>query len=133
MLARASQDEPAAQHQQHHQAADTHGANVSINLESISRALDAATANAIWTRFRSGQRGIMVRSIYTAEGRTTFDEVTRRYASEPDFRAMVDRFLNDFERVLRETEQNDRTGQMLQNQLTSSSHRSGRHQAGSVP
>lgn len=128
LLARASQDDPPPQSRPpgppvHHAVEAHHGANVSINLESISRALDAATANAIWTRFRSGQRGIMVRSIYTAEGRTTFDEVSRRYASEPEFRAMVDRFLSDFERVLRDTEQKDWSGQMLQGQLTSASGR----------
>ena len=42
-----------------------------LNLQSIARALDPTTASAIWSRFRAGQRGIMVRSIYTNEGRTS--------------------------------------------------------------
>ena len=54
----------------------------SINTEVIARALDATTASAIWSRFRAGQRGIMVRSIYTAEGRATFDEMSERYKTD---------------------------------------------------
>ena len=61
--------------------------------------------SAIWSRFRAGQRGIMVRSIYTAEGRSSFDEVTERYGRDADFRRTVDRFLADFERVIRDIEQ----------------------------
>ena len=76
-----------------------------LDIEGIARALDATTASAIWSRFRAGQRGIMVRSIYTAEGRTSFDDVTERYGRDMDFRRTVDRFLTDFERLVRETEQ----------------------------
>ena len=42
-----------------------------LDIDGIARALDPTTASAIWSRFRAGQRGIMVRSIYTAEGRAT--------------------------------------------------------------
>jgi len=76
-----------------------------LNIEAIAGALDPTTASAIWSRFRAGQRGIMVRSIYTTEGRSSFDEVTERYGRDADFRRTVDRFLADFERLVRETEQ----------------------------
>jgi ABC-type transporter Mla subunit MlaD len=76
-----------------------------LNIEAIAGALDPTTASAIWSRFRAGQRGIMVRSIYTADGRSSFDEVTERYGRDADFRRTVDRFLADFERLVRETEQ----------------------------
>jgi ABC-type transporter Mla subunit MlaD len=76
-----------------------------LDIEGIARALDPTTASAIWSRFRAGQRGIMVRSIYTAEGRSSFDELTERYGRDMDFRRTVDRFLADFERLVRETEQ----------------------------
>jgi ABC-type transporter Mla subunit MlaD len=76
-----------------------------LDIEGIARALDPTTASAIWSRFRAGQRGIMVRSIYTAEGRSSFDDVTERYGRDMDFRRTVDRFLADFERLVRETEQ----------------------------
>jgi hypothetical protein len=76
-----------------------------LDIEGISRAVDPVTASAIWSRFRAGQRGIMVRSIYTAEGRASFDDVSERYGRDMDFRRTVDRFLADFERLVRETEQ----------------------------
>jgi hypothetical protein len=76
-----------------------------LDIEGIARALDPTTASAIWSRFRAGQRGIMVRSIYTSEGRATFDDVTERYGRDAEFRRTVDRFLTDFEQLVRETEQ----------------------------
>ena len=94
-----------------------------INIDGISRALDPATASAIWSRLRSGQRGIMVRSIYSAEGRVMFDEVSRRYTSEVEFRGTVDRFLGEFEVMLRDTEQSDPSGRVLQGHLVSGSGR----------
>jgi ABC-type transporter Mla subunit MlaD len=81
-----------------------------IDLENIARALDPTTASAIWSRFRAGQRGIMVRSIYTAEGRVTFDELSERYGRDMDFRRTADRFLTDFERLMRDVEQKNPRG-----------------------
>jgi hypothetical protein len=114
LLDRASQDDDGT-----HRA----GAGPSINTEVISRALDATTASAIWSRFRSGQRGIMVRSIYTAEGRATFDDTSERYKSDPPFQRMVDRFLHDFEQMLRNVEQKDPSGRGVHNHLISDSGR----------
>src|SRR5262245_14809666 len=111
LLARASRDEDGTTRVQ------------IINIESIARALDPSTAAAIWSRFRAGQRGIMVRSIYTADGRTAFDEVTERYKNELDFHRTVDRYLTDFEWLLRNVEQKDPSGRTLQNHLVSDSGR----------
>ncbi len=93
LLARASHDEDGTSHAP------------MLDIEGIARAVDPTTASAIWSRFRAGQRGIMVRSIYTNEGRASFDEVTERYGRDVTFRRTVDRFLADFERLVRETEQ----------------------------
>lgn len=90
-----------------------------LNVDVIARALDPATAAAIWSRFRVGQRGIMVRSIYTAEGRATFDEVSRRYKTDADLKATIDRYLAEFEHILRETEVRDPSGQLLQGHVVS--------------
>jgi len=94
-----------------------------INLASISRALDPTTASAIWSRFRAGQRGIMVRSIYTNEGRTLFDDISGRYRTDTDFRRVVDRFLVDFEWMARDIEQKDPSGRSVHNHLISDSGR----------
>jgi ABC-type transporter Mla subunit MlaD len=94
-----------------------------INIASIARALDPTTASAIWSRFRAGQRGIMVRSIYTNDGRALFDEISARYRQDMDFRRVVDRFLVDFEWMVRDIEQKDPSGRGVHNQLTSDSGR----------
>jgi ABC-type transporter Mla subunit MlaD len=112
LLHRASQDDDGTQ-----RAAPT------INTEVIALALDATTASAIWSRFRAGQRGIMVRSIYTAEGRATFDEMSERYKTDQTFQRMIDRFLHDFEQMLRTVEQKDPSGRGVHNHLISDSGR----------
>jgi hypothetical protein len=94
-----------------------------INIASIARALDPTTASAIWSRFRAGQRGIMVRSIYTNEGRALFDEISARYKTDTDFRRVVDRFLVDFEWLVRDIEQKDPAGRSVHNHLISDSGR----------
>jgi len=61
----------------------------------------------------------MVRSLYTAEGRAAFDEVSSRYRSDPSFREMVDRYLDDFEQSLRDTEHQTGDARVLANRLVS--------------
>lgn len=104
LLARASQEE---------------GGFGDLNLPAYGRALDQTTASAIWSRFRAGQRGVMVRSIYTVEGRTLFDEVQRRYAADQAFRQAADRYQHDFQRLMREAEQRDPSGRMAQSYIVS--------------
>ena len=104
LLARASQDEAAFG---------------DLNLAAYGRALDQTTASAIWSRFRAGQRGVMVRSIYTVEGRGLFDDVQRRYASDQAFRQAADRYQHDFQRAIREAEQRDPSGRMAQGYIVS--------------
>jgi len=113
LLKRASHDEDGT----------PRGNSASMNLEGIARALDQATASSIWARYRSGQRGIMVRSIYNNDGRVMFDEVCQRYQQEQEFRRTVDRFLADFEAIVRDMEHKDPSGRAVQSHLVSDSGR----------
>ena len=90
-----------------------------LRLGEIARAIDHRTAAEVWQRFRAGERGVLGRHIYSLEGQTTFDEISRRYDRESDFRMTVDRYIGDFERLLGEAEQTDPDGRMLQSYLTS--------------
>ena len=119
LLARASRDEDVNQRQHHQQPPPPAPSRPALDIDLLARALDQATASAIWSRFRAGQRGIMVRSIYSTEGRAAFDEVSRRYRSDPAFRQMVDRYLDDFEQSLRDAEHQTGGTQLLANQLVS--------------
>jgi hypothetical protein len=94
-----------------------------LRLDEIARAIDYRTAADVWQRFRSGERGVLGRHIYSADGQTMFDEVVRRYDREPDFRMTVDRYIGDFERMLGEAEASDPDGRMLHNYLNSESGR----------
>jgi hypothetical protein len=94
-----------------------------LNIANMARALDATAASAIWSRFRAGQRGIMVRSIYTSDGRTLFDETSARYRQDVDFRRTVDRFLVDFEWMVRDLEGKDPSGRSVHSHLISDSGR----------
>jgi hypothetical protein len=98
------------------QAGSTSG---QLRLGEIARAIDHRTAAEVWQRFRAGERGVLGRHIYSLEGQTTFDEISRRYDRESDFRMTVDRYIGDFERLLGEAEQTDPDGRMLQSYLTS--------------
>ncbi len=90
-----------------------------LRLDEIARAIDHRTAAEVWQRFRAGERGVLGRHIYSLDGQTTFDDISRRYDREDDFRTTVDRYIGDFERLLGEAEQSDPDGRMLQSYLTS--------------
>ena len=90
-----------------------------LDLEAIARALDPATASAVWSRLRAGQRGVMVRSIYSDLGRHVFDEVNQRCRSDVDLSRAISRYLADFERAVSESDLRDPSGRLTQSQLVS--------------
>ncbi len=90
-----------------------------LDLEAIARALDPATAAACWSRLRAGQRGVMVRSIYSDRGRHVFDEVSQRCRTDVDLSHAISRYLADFERAISESDLRDPSGRLTQNQLVS--------------
>lgn len=95
------------------------GAQFPLNIEVIARAIDPATTAAIWSRLRAGQRGVMVRSIYSPDGRAAFDEVSRRYKTDPELQSTVNRYLGDFERLQKEADAKDPSGRTGHVQLVS--------------
>jgi len=139
LLKRASDDEASARQQQPRQAQgaqpplgalqhapappvaarDLSAEPFKLNIDVLARALDGATASVIWQRLRAGQRGIMVRSIYSADGRQVFDEVARHYPVDLNLQATINRYIADFERILRDTEARDATGRLAQSHMTS--------------
>jgi hypothetical protein len=65
----------------------------------------------------------MVRSIYPSDGRAAFDSVQQRYRVEADFRQTVERYMLDFENLLREADTRDQSGSSAQGYVTSDSGR----------
>jgi len=121
LLKRASVDDEAAhahaaQQQAHQQAAAERGG---LDFAAAARSLTPAAAALIWQRLGTGQRGIMVRSIYTPEGQSLFDDVAARLRSEKDLVETTHQYLADFERVLQEADRQDPSGQTAQGHLRS--------------
>ncbi len=98
-------------------------AGYQLNIGIIARAIDPATTGAIWARLRSGHRNVMVRSIYTADGRLAFDDVSRRYKTDPQLQQTVERYLADFEAIKADAERRDPTGRLAETHLVSDSGR----------
>ncbi|MEQ1695503.1 MAG: hypothetical protein ABL901_06645, partial [Hyphomicrobiaceae bacterium] len=119
LLARASKEEDVMGHHPQPPVQEQRNTPFQLNVGVIARALDAPTADALWSRLRAGQRGIMVRSIYAPEGRIAFDEISRRAKVDPDLENTIGRYLADFERILKDAEARDPSGRMLQQQLVS--------------
>jgi hypothetical protein len=95
------------------------GASTALHLEELARAMDRRTAEELWDRFCAGEQGILGRHLYNAAGQVTFDEITRRYSQDQDFRATVDRYIADFERFLSDADQTDPEGRIARHHITS--------------
>lgn len=116
LLARASHEDEAHTSAQEPPPA---AAPVRLDVGMIARAMDPATASAIWNRIRAGQRNVLVRSIYAPEARTLFDEISSRVKIDPDLSQSIFRYLSDFERIIKEAEARDTTGRTAQGHLVS--------------
>ncbi|RUY48837.1 kinesin, partial [Mesorhizobium sp. M7A.F.Ca.CA.001.12.1.1] len=85
----------------------------------IARAIDHEASIELWNRYRRGERDVFTRRLYTLKGQQTFDEIRRKYQAEAEFRAAVDRYCDDFEKLLKDVSRNDRDNIMAQTYLTS--------------
>ena len=85
----------------------------------IARAIDHEASIELWNRYRKGERDVFTRRLYTLKGQQTFDEIRRKYQSEAEFRTAVDRYCDDFEKLLKDVSRNDRDNMMTQTYLTS--------------
>ena len=52
----------------------------------------------------------MSRRLYTEAGQQAFEEIRRRYQTDPQFRETATRYVQEFERLLAKVGQNDRDG-----------------------
>ena len=85
----------------------------------IARAIDHDASVDLWRRYQRGERDVFTRRLYTLKGQQTFEEIKSKYGREPEFRAAVDRYIADFEKLLSDVARNDRDNMMTQTYLTS--------------
>ena len=116
LLARASRDEDKDKPRSKVSGpADTIEA---LSLD-IARMLDHDAVSDHWERYQRGERAMFERRLYTAQGQQAFEEVRRRYRSEREFRDSVDRYVQEFERLLAEIGRDDRDGSIVKSYLVS--------------
>jgi hypothetical protein len=85
----------------------------------IARLLDHDAVVDLWDRYRRGERHVFSRRLYTAQGQQAFEEIRRRYQSDGTFRETVDRYIQEFERLLTEVSREDPDNPLAKSYLTS--------------
>ena len=85
----------------------------------IARAIDHDASIELWNRYRRGERDVFSRRLYTLKGQQTFDDIRRKFQNDTEFRSAVDRYCEDFEKLLKDIARNDRENVMTQTYLTS--------------
>ncbi|MGP0104081.1 MAG: hypothetical protein ACLPG2_01625, partial [Rhodoblastus sp.] len=113
LLARASADEPVSRR------AATPADSLDNLSADIARAVDEGALLDAWTRLRRGERSAFSRRIYTPQGQKTFDDVRQRYGEDREFRLTVDRYVQEFERLLGDVGRQDRDGLLTRSYLGS--------------
>ncbi len=79
-------------------------------VTDIARLVDDSAAAETWERWRQGEANAVSRRLYTPAGQQAFEDIRRRIRAEPTFRESVNRYVQEFERLLAKIGQNDRDG-----------------------
>jgi hypothetical protein len=122
LLARASTEEQSGQPMrpaQRRAPAPAALDNLDALSSDIARMVDHEAVADLWDRWRRGERNVFSRRLYTAQGQQTFDELRRRYRRDSEFRDTVDRYVDEFQRLLADVDRNDRDGSLSRSYLTS--------------
>ncbi len=90
-----------------------------FNMKDIADAVDQDTVVEVWKRYHRGDRSVISRDVYNRQGQSTFDQVQRRYRNDTAFRHIADRYMADFEKVLKDASQAGQDSKTLQNYLVS--------------
>jgi hypothetical protein len=123
LLIRASRDEdelprPAPASSPRPERARTLDSLETISVD-ISRMIDHEAAVDLWERHRRGERNVVSRRLYTPQGQQTFEEIRRKYRRDADFKQTVDRYIEEFDRLLAEVARDDRDSVLANTYLTS--------------
>lgn len=101
------------------QAAVAKPADSAFNMKDIADAVDHATVLEVWKRYNRGERSVISRDVYNRQGQITFDRVRRHYRDDPAFRHVADRYMADFEKVLKDASKAHPGGGTVHQYLTS--------------
>jgi ABC-type transporter Mla subunit MlaD len=85
----------------------------------IARMIDHNAAIELWDRYNRGERNVFNKRLYTMQGQKAFDEISKRYRGDREFKQTVDRYIGEFERLLEEVSRDDRGQVVARSYLTS--------------
>jgi hypothetical protein len=85
----------------------------------IARMIDHDAAAEAWERFKRGERGVFNRRLYTNAGQKTFEEIRKKYRRNAEFRETVDRYIDEFEKLLEQVSRDERGQTLTKTYLTS--------------
>ena len=85
----------------------------------IARMIDHNAAIDLWDRYNRGERNVFNKRLYTMQGQKAFDEISKRYRGDREFKQTVDRYIGEFERLLEEVSRDDRGQVVARSYLTS--------------
>lgn len=85
----------------------------------IARMIDHEAAAEAWERFKRGERGVFNRRLYTNAGQKTFEEIRKKYRRNANFRETVDRYIDEFEKLLEQVSRDGRGQALTKTYLTS--------------
>ncbi len=91
-----------------------------FTMSDIASCIDERRVMEIWQRLKRGEKEVLKqRGLYPRQGQQTVDRVQRRYETDKTFRAIVDRYLADFESMLQDLSRTDPRGATVQSRLAS--------------
>jgi hypothetical protein len=123
LLTRASREEspsiaPAPRGEQRTQRGSAESSLDSLAVD-VARMVDHDATADVWERYKRGERGVFTKRLYTSQGQKAFDEIRRKYRSDPEFRQTVEQYIHEFERLLEDVSRGDRGAAVVRNYLTS--------------
>jgi hypothetical protein len=91
-----------------------------FSMSDIASCIDERRVMEIWQRLKRGETDVLKqRGLYPRQGQPIVDRVQRRYETDTTFRAIVDRYLADFEKMLQDLSRSDPRGSAVQMRLGS--------------
>ena len=88
-------------------------------LNRVTRMIDSDAISDLWDRYDRGEQNAFSKRLYTPQGQRAFDEIRARYRGEREFKQTVDRYIEEFEKLLEDVSKDDRGQAVLRSYLTS--------------
>jgi hypothetical protein len=101
-----------------HSYPDTAG--IDFGMSDIASCIDERRVLDIWGRLKRGETEVLQqRGLYSRQAQAIVDRVQHRYDTDQNFRAVAERYLSDFEKMLQDISRSDPRGTAVQSRLAS--------------